>query len=315
MKSMIFGLTLKEETWMCLLLAATIFLTEFLVISVMNIAFPVIFNIPLELILLNASILVIVIYPLLSLLRRKLAVSNERLKKLNDILRAIRSISELISRESDIEKLLSDSCKLLQDVKEYFHVAIYESRNSIIKKVVESGGESSPGKEELLLCVKKAIKERKPVIFDNKIYSAANLYHKQKNSGSVIVIPFYALGKDMVLTISSNLDHFYSEEVELLKEVAEDLGFAIDKCVVEEDRRKAFEQLASNLRQFDNTADKLRNPLAVIISSIELKNELGVEKALEIIDEHAKKIEKNLNEMRAEEIRTYRLVEELEVKN
>jgi len=49
-------------------------------------------------------------------------------------------------------------------------------------------------------------------------------------------------------------------------------------------------------------------PLSVIMSSLELVDEIGTEKVLEIIDEHAKRIKEELDELRKEEIRTYRLV-------
>jgi len=47
----------------------------------------------------------------------------------------------------------------------------------------------------------------------------------------------------------------------------------------------------------------------VIMSSLELKDELGSEKVLETVEEMAKRIKKELDEMREEEIKTYRLTE------
>ncbi|HID43551.1 MAG TPA: hypothetical protein EYP30_07250 [Archaeoglobaceae archaeon] len=57
--------------------------------------------------------------------------------------------------------------------------------------------------------------------------------------------------------------------------------------------------------QFETSADRLRNPLAVIMSSLELKDELGSEKVIETVEEMARRIKKELDEMREEEIKTY----------
>jgi len=78
---------------------------------------------------------------------------------------------------------------------------------------------------------------------------------------------------------------------------------------VDMDRREALEQLAANLMQFETSADRLRNPLAVIMSSLELKDEFGKDRVLEIVDEYSKRIKKELDEMREEEINTFLLTE------
>lgn len=81
-------------------------------------------------------------------------------------------------------------------------------------------------------------------------------------------------------------------------------------CKVDRSRREALEQLAANLMQFETSADRLRNPLAVIMNTLELKDELGGEKVLSTVEEMSKRLKKELDEMREEEIKTYRLTEE-----
>ncbi|MFP3945996.1 MAG: PAS domain-containing protein [Archaeoglobaceae archaeon] len=78
---------------------------------------------------------------------------------------------------------------------------------------------------------------------------------------------------------------------------------------VDKDRKEALEQLAANLAQFETSADRLRNPLAVIMTTLELKELMGKEYVLKTIEEHSMRIKRELDEMREEEIKTYELTE------
>lgn len=93
---------------------------------------------------------------------------------------------------------------------------------------------------------------------------------------------------------------------EIIKNINSALKNAYD---VDRDRKEALEQLAANLTQFETSADKLRNPLAVMMTSLELKDELDEDYVLEIMDQNTMRIKKELDMMREEEIKTYELTE------
>jgi len=112
-----------------------------------------------------------------------------------------------------------------------------------------------------------------------------------------------------VLTIISDSD-FDDGEITLLKRLSKNIAFALTAYDIEESRKVAVEQLVSNLTQFETSADRLRNPLAVILSTIETMDEMGVDNAINIIKEHAKRIKKELDEMREDEIKTYELTKD-----
>jgi|GEM_PF-4363952 PAS domain S-box-containing protein len=78
---------------------------------------------------------------------------------------------------------------------------------------------------------------------------------------------------------------------------------------------EVFGQLAANLTQFEVSADRLRNPLAVIMTSLELVNEIGKEKVLDIIGEQARRMKDEVDGLRNEELRTYRLIEKMRGQN
>ncbi|MFO7966912.1 MAG: hypothetical protein R6U44_04870 [Archaeoglobaceae archaeon] len=79
----------------------------------------------------------------------------------------------------------------------------------------------------------------------------------------------------------------------------------------QKDRKVIIEQLAENLRRFETSSDKLRNPLAVLITSLEVKDELGDEEFLQIVKEQTIRIQQELDGLREEENKTYELVEEI----
>lgn len=75
------------------------------------------------------------------------------------------------------------------------------------------------------------------------------------------------------------------------------------------ERKMALEQLALNLMAFDRSADRLRNPLAVIMSSLELKDVIGIDEVLKAVNEQAKRIKEELDNLRKEEVETFKLLE------
>lgn len=161
---------------------------------------------------------------------------------MNSILKAIRKVNELIIRESDLEKMLSESCTILREVREYFHVAIAVCGHKV-EKVAESGqgGYFEVG-EEIPLCVKKVINSERiegtPIIFDDtKKHCGKCPYYKEEQRYSAALIPFNTREGLKLLVVFADINHFDSEEVELLREIADDIGFAVDKHTAEKERK------------------------------------------------------------------------------
>jgi len=152
---------IDEDTWILLLLAIAIFATDFTILAVMQsiIYLPSAFN------FLNASVLVLVTSPLLLIPKRRIENSRRKLEKINSILKAIRKVNEVISKEFDAERMLSKACKILQEVKGYFYVAIATGKD--IRKIAESGNGFE--KECKAINARQAIETKKPVIFEKNI--------------------------------------------------------------------------------------------------------------------------------------------------
>ncbi|MFO7966335.1 MAG: hypothetical protein R6U44_01890 [Archaeoglobaceae archaeon] len=99
------------------------------------------------------------------------------------------------------------------------------------------------------------------------------------------------------------------EEVSILKNLSRNVAFALSAYEVEQDKQKAMEQLVANLSQFNRSADRLRNPLAVIMGSIEVIDYKGNDEVMENIKEQASRIKEELDILRVEEIKTYNLTQ------
>lgn len=68
-------------------------------------------------------------------------------------------------------------------------------------------------------------------------------------------------------------------------------------------------QLIRNLAQFDRAADRLRNPLAIIMSTIELGDYYEEGQVIETVQEQAKRIKKKLDTLRREKTSTFEMVD------
>lgn len=290
------ALKFNEEMRKLVLLAVVLFsaelliyIAQFLIVSVMNVQATNTFSTYLLYSLHNFGVILLVVTPLIMLLPGFIE-SKRRLKRLNSLLTAIRETNKNINRETKAEKTLANACKTLRDVKEHFHIAIISED---METIAESGlGSIDIGKEKL----RQTIQRKGVTVFNNKDNSQA-------------IIPFEN-SKEIMLLVVSNSNHFDNEELRLLEGLADDIGFALEKQRIENNRKEAINQLTNNLTQFDKSADRLRNPLAVIMSSLEVANEIGDKEALNIIGEQAKTIKEQLDELRMEENKTYNLTQD-----
>jgi len=223
------------------------------------------------------------------------------IRKLNNLLRAASDINELVVRERNPETILKTTCKKLSSVYPAVFALINNDGELRISAV---GIEEKKVREIINQCptISKALKGE-----INKFESESKCFKcLDKPLKYILSIPIVHEIQYGVITVYSS--EFSDEEVNLLTRLSKNIAFAIHAQKTEEDKRKALEQLIINLKQFEYTADKMRNPLAVIMSSIELVNEIGKDKTLEIINEQAMKIQQELDELRREEIKTYNLI-------
>ncbi len=232
---------------------------------------------------------------------------ENRLERLNMLLRATSEVNEVVARENNPETLMTTICEKLS----VLYSAVFTALN-IDEKLVPVKSIGIPVKE-----VKMAIGNCPAIAsaMDGRLMKSniesplCKQCLRKYPHRFVLSLPLIYENRNYgVVTIHSSSD-FIDEEVELLQKLSRNIAFALNAYEVEQDKQMAFEQLMTNLTQFEVSADRLRNPLAIIMSALELRKELGYAKVLELIDEQARRIKEQLDEMRSEEMRTYNLTE------
>lgn len=230
-------------------------------------------------------------------------------KKLNSLLKASSDINGLVAREKNPNVVLRSVCKKLTKV--YDAVFIFKNENNL-KPLEWEGIEFGKAAEIVKNC---------PSIYNamkgNTSTQSRNGYECSQCIDSynyILALPLMNNIQRGVIAILAN-SKFNEDEISLLRNLSENIAFALSAYDVESDRKAAIEQLAQNLTQFDRSADRLRNPLAVIVSSMDLKEELGNDEVMGIINEQVKRMERELDHLRREENRTYELSKKLKYEN
>ncbi|AEA46561.1 GAF domain-containing protein [Archaeoglobus veneficus] len=229
-------------------------------------------------------------------------------EKLNNLLKVLSEINELVARERNPEIVLKAVCEKLSLIYDAVFTSL-GSRKEELKPVRSKGIDIDSMNRAIKYCpsISKALDGQ---IMKLKMDDKLCRHCTDKPHKYVLSIPLIHDVLHGVITIHSSSD-FSEDEIELLQKLSSNIAFALSAYEVEKDREKAIEQLAANLKQFESSADRLRNPLAVIMGSLELVDELGKDKVFEIIREHVKRIKDELDDMRKEEIKTYKLTEKI----
>jgi len=225
------------------------------------------------------------------------------IRRLNNLLKAISEINEIVARKNNRELMLKSVCDRLAMVYDVVFTSLKMNNNLI---VIESKGVNIDVAEEVInQChsISKAMEGEIVKIESDEQCNQCINPHKY-----VLFLPLIQDKNYGIITIHSISD-FSADEEELLKELSSNIAFALSSYEVEESRKEAVEQLVTNLMQFDHSADRLRNPLAIIMSSLELRDEIGTEEVLKIINEQAVRMKNELDEMRREEVKTHNIIE------
>jgi len=177
-----------------------------------------------------------------------------RLAYLNSILGAIKRINQLIVREKKYSPLLNGVCNLLLDTgcfetawiatkekQNTYNLAAYSGNNSefeALKKIINSTNRPD--------CLIKASMQSNTLLkFENDPSCKGcpvSEFHKNKN---ILAARMYYDNKIygiLNVSIASKFNDF-KEEKELIKEVADDISFALQRLELEKERKKLEEQL------------------------------------------------------------------------
>ncbi|MFP3909127.1 MAG: PAS domain S-box protein [Archaeoglobaceae archaeon] len=230
-------------------------------------------------------------------------------KRVGKLLSIVSDVNEMVGREHNPTIVLDAVCEKLNILYESVFTSVIRDGKPVIIRSEGFSIESVYRVIDKCPSVSTALEGRlMKLATDSELCQQCTGSHNH-----VLSLPLIHDKQHGIITIHSKPD-FSDEEIALLDKLASNIAFALSAYEVEKEREFAFEQLLTNLLQFDRSADRLRNPLAVIMSSLELKESYGKDKVLRIVGEQANKIQQELDEMRKEETNTFELIEHFGVK-
>ncbi len=183
--------------------------------------------------------------------RRKRA--EARVRHLNRVLRSINNVNQLIVRENDPERLITRACELLRDVRGYHNawIVLVDPAGRPTFRCGAGLDSTFDRAEELSLdrmpqCVARVLQEGEAFISDDPQESCAGcpLAEDYAGRGAAAVRMEHGSRVYGVLVVSVPKEFIRDEEeLALLREVADDLAFALDRIGLERERDAAFEAL------------------------------------------------------------------------
>jgi len=221
--------------------------------------------------------------------------AEEHIKHLNRLLRAIGDINQLIVKENNSKELLRKSCKILVQSRDYsITQAVLTKKNKPVFQAVAVQPEFEDKElemmfstEKLMPCACKALKEQISVIVSKggmELFCNDCLLSKRYAHGSSMAVPLSYQGEVFgALTVYSNLSHAFDEdEVRLLEEVCEDIGFALGSMEKEKKRKQTEEKLQRKMIELVTLSEVSMD----INSTLELERvlDLSLESTLKLLD-------------------------------
>jgi|GEM_PF-4363951 len=240
---------------------------------------------------------------------RRREKSIERFKKL---LKIGGEISKLVVVEKDRRELLRRMCKILTELGDNIKVSI----GVIQEDQIELSTNTYSTEESILLSEKEfpclQSLKRNYRFFRIKRQTCETCNRAEKLYETNLVLPI--IHEEHVfgyLWFYLREDIFSKEELEFIKDLVSDLGVALMSIKIEERRKEALDRIKENLEYFEFLSDKLRNPVAIIKGIIDIKDDIGLKKTVEVTSQQIDRIIEILNDLRIKEEETFCLREKL----
>ncbi|NTU56668.1 MAG: GAF domain-containing protein, partial [Anaerolineales bacterium] len=173
--------------------------------------------------------------------------------RLTRILRTISEINQAILRERDSAVLLQRACEILVDQRgfSFAWIGLLEADGATVKKIASAGENADPSSGMIRLeqarsdinCPVKKIEMQKPYCVKQageSICAFCPLHAHRDPARSSVAISLVRNGRPlgiMVVMHSNPMGTFELDELELLKDLSDDLAYALENINAEEQRR------------------------------------------------------------------------------
>jgi len=182
---------------------------------------------------------------------------QQRIEDINCFLKAIDEVNRLLGQEQDIPSIMQGACDILQNNHQYLNIEIslIDPLTSMLQPMADAGAHglrnwktTLDGDGDAPPCIKKALEEKCTLTITDKedIYLACP-YFQEDTRHDTILTPIW-LDQQLIGLLCACLIPGYQisiEEIGLLEDVANDLGFAISKKQTEIALRQSEQRFKS----------------------------------------------------------------------
>jgi PAS domain S-box-containing protein len=214
--------------------------------------------------------------------------NEEKLSRMNALLRVSGEISGMLIQENSEFRILSHIRFSLEKLQARVGVFLFESEFVPFSVPSELLALDLSGKEG----IRDVVQE----------YRSGKFY---------TFIPAFA-EKLVALVVVERDDNFTEDELRVISTISQNLSMRLKALKVEREKDLAHRIIVENIKQFEELADKFRNPLAVIKGYLEIRDEIPEGEFVKKLSEHVEKMERILDELRTREMATYKLKKILE---
>ncbi|MFW6144683.1 MAG: PAS domain S-box protein, partial [Candidatus Natronoplasma sp.] len=187
--------------------------------------------------------------------------AEERIEHLNSLLKSIRNVNQIIVQGDDLREIMKGACEALVENRSYLEVTIslLDDRSGEISPIAQAGEHTfksdwsvtPDGEGEAPSCIERAVKSGDIEIIDTS--NCGGCEFKDEEDYHISAVVPMKRGEDVVGFMKVSLERdieIDEEEKALLREVANDLGFARSKLLAErklEREKELFETIFNRL--------------------------------------------------------------------
>ncbi|MGB2727489.1 MAG: ATP-binding protein [Halobacteriota archaeon] len=228
------------------------------------------------------AIMFIVVGFVVATLSELIAKAQAKVAHLNLILRSIRNVNQLIAKEKDRDRLIQGACERLVETRGYHNawIALLDDSGGLVTTAeVGFGADFLPFVErlkrgELPACAQKALTQPGIVVTEDTLSTCADcpLAGKYGDGGAMTMRLEYGEKLYGLLSVAIPGELTADEEERaLFKEVADDLAFALHSIELEEERKKAEEELKKEKKFSENIITTVPDSLIVVDKDLRIK--------------------------------------------
>jgi len=180
--------------------------------------------------------------------------AEENLKHLNNVLRAIRNINQLIVREKNTKKLISKACENLTENRGYYNAWIIlmdksgevnEYAHSMVGNIFDKLVESIKNKN-IVKCINEALSGNDVILISEPSSACQDCPISGKYAQRSAMAARLEYGSKVYGVICASVTKEYAKsryEIELFKEISDDISFALHNLELEKKRKETAERL------------------------------------------------------------------------